>query len=210
MPIPSHALTAALGSMDIMLVDQLMRGRIAAGARVLDAGVGCGRNVWPLLDAGHEVWALDRKPDVLERFAERARARRPDLPAGRFRAEALEHCSLPDDHFDLVICNAVLHFAEDSAAFDAMLAQLWRVTAPGGLAFTRLASSEGLGQGPHWLGDRRAALPDGSRRFLVDVPFLAERTRRLGAELADPLKTTLVHGQRAMTTWVLRKPAGTG
>ena len=27
----------------------------------------------------------------------------------------------------------------------------------------------------------------------------------LRAELADPLKTTVVHGQRSMTTWVLRR-----
>jgi tellurite methyltransferase len=30
-------------------------------------------------------------------------------------------------------------------------------------------------------------------------------TKRLGAEVADPLKTTIVRNQRSMTTWVLRK-----
>jgi hypothetical protein len=30
-------------------------------------------------------------------------------------------------------------------------------------------------------------------------------TRRLGGELLDPLKTTVVQNQRCMTTWVLRK-----
>ena len=28
-----------------------------------------------------------------------------------------------------------------------------------------------------------------------------------GAELADPIKTTIVQNQRAMTTWVMRKAA---
>ena len=32
-------------------------------------------------------------------------------------------------------------------------------------------------------------------------------TRDLGGELMDPLKTTVVQGQRCMTTWVLRKGA---
>ena len=30
-------------------------------------------------------------------------------------------------------------------------------------------------------------------------------TTRLGGELVDPIRTTLVHDQRAMTTWVLRR-----
>ena len=30
-------------------------------------------------------------------------------------------------------------------------------------------------------------------------------TRELGGELLDPLKTTVVQDQRAMTTWVVRK-----
>jgi tellurite methyltransferase len=30
-------------------------------------------------------------------------------------------------------------------------------------------------------------------------------TRELGGELLDPLKTTVVQAQRAMTTWVVRK-----
>ena len=30
-------------------------------------------------------------------------------------------------------------------------------------------------------------------------------TRRLGGTLVDPLKTTVVQGQRGMTTWVVRR-----
>ena len=52
---------------------------------------------------------------------------------------------------------------------------------------------------------RRYKSPDGSERYLVDEALLGSATERLGAELADPLKTTIVHNQRSMTTWVLRK-----
>ena len=55
------------------------------------------------------------------------------------------------------------------------------------------------------LGGGRFALPDGSERYLVDAATLLSLTARLGGELLDPLKTTIVHDQRAMTTWVLRK-----
>jgi tellurite methyltransferase len=39
----------------------------------------------------------------------------------------------------------------------------------------------------------------------VDEPMLMETTARLGGDLVDPLKTTVVQDQRAMTTWVVRK-----
>ncbi|MGO8813141.1 MAG: hypothetical protein ACLQVG_00550 [Terriglobia bacterium] len=55
------------------------------------------------------------------------------------------------------------------------------------------------------IAGRRYKSPDGSERYLVDEALLGSLTARLGAELADPLKTTVVQNQRAMTTWVLRK-----
>jgi tellurite methyltransferase len=39
----------------------------------------------------------------------------------------------------------------------------------------------------------------------VDEALLLDTTRRLGGHLLDPIKTTVVQGQRAMTTWVARK-----
>jgi hypothetical protein len=45
----------------------------------------------------------------------------------------------------------------------------------------------------------------GAEWFLVDEAMLMEYTRTLGGELIDPLKTTLVQGQRCLTTWVVRK-----
>jgi hypothetical protein len=50
-------------------------------------------------------------------------------------------------------------------------------------------------------------LPDGTDRFVVDEPMLLTLTARLGARLADPIKTTNVQHQRCMTTWCLVKEA---
>jgi hypothetical protein len=81
------------------------------------------------------------------------------------------------------------------------------VLRPGGLFFARLASSIGMEDRVEPLRGRRHRLPDGSERFLVDAPFLANHAARLGALPLDPLKTTIVQDLRAMTTWCLRKPA---
>ena len=110
-----------------------------------------------------------------------------------------------DLHAGVVLASAVLHFARDDEQFHAMLASCWRVLRPDGLFFARLASTAGLDGQLRPLGGRRFVLPDGSTRYLVDESFLANAALTLGGVLVDPLKTTLVHGRRSMTTWVLRK-----
>jgi tellurite methyltransferase len=136
-----------------------------------------------------------------------AAALAPHLPAANFRAEAVEEMSFPAESVDVVLSVAVLHFARDTRHFDAMLQRMWQILKPGGLCFCRLASSIGMEGQIAPLDGRWFTLPDGSERFLVDEAMLLDRTRELGAELLDPLKTTIVQGKRAMTTWVVRKPA---
>src|ERR1039458_715208 len=129
------------------------------------------------------------------------------LPAGNFRVEAIEEMSFPDGFADVVLSSAVLHFASGDDQFLAMLRGAWRVLKPGGLLFCRLASTIGMEQQMQCIGGRRFRLPDGSDRYLVDASLLGELTEELGGRLMDPLKTTVVQGQRAMTTWVLQKDA---
>jgi hypothetical protein len=106
-----------------------------------------------------------------------------------------------------VLANAVLHFAADDTQFRAMVNECWRVLRPGGLLFTRLASSIGSERLVRQIAGRRFSLPDGTDRYLVDATLLEELTLGLGGTLVDPLKTTIVQNQRSMTTWVVRKPA---
>jgi tellurite methyltransferase len=193
------------GPIDIYLFDQLLRGRIAPGMSVLDAGCGYGRNLVYLLREGYEVFGADADPVALEATRRLARSLAPALPADNFRVEAIERMSFPDSFAGVVISSAVLHFATDDNRFEAMLRGSWRALKPGGLFFCRLASSIGLEQRVKRIAGRRFLLPDGSERYLVDEAMLVRLTGELGGELIDPLKTTVVQNQRCMTTWVLRK-----
>jgi tellurite methyltransferase len=201
-------LVAEFGQIDIYLFDQLLRGRIARGMTVLDAGCGAGRNLVYLLRAGFDVLAADGDPAAIDSVRKLAARLAPGLPPENFRAEPIESMSFTDASADVVLSSAVLHFARDEAHFDAMLEGSWRVLRPRGLFFCRLASSIGMEDRVQALAGRRHRLPDGSDRYLVDEPFLMEKTRALGGELLDPLKTTVVQNQRCMTTWVVRKTAG--
>jgi SAM-dependent methyltransferase len=193
------------GQIDIYLFDQLLRGRITPGMRVVDAGCGSGRNLVYLLREGYEVFGADADAQAVENVLRLAAALAPNLPASNFRVEAVEEMAFPGGFADVVISSAVLHFARDDDQFQAMLRGAWRVLKSGGLFFCRLASSIGMENLAERVAGRRFRLPDGSERYLVDEALLMQLTEEMGGQLLDPLKTTVVQNQRSMTTWVLRK-----
>ena len=193
------------GDIDVYLFDQLLRGRIAPGMRVVDVGCGTGRNLVYLLRSGYEVGGVDPDQGAIAAVRQLASQLAPALPADNFRVEPAEAMTFSDAFADVVLCNAVLHFARDDAQFRAMLGGAWRILKPGGLFFCRLASSIGIEQLVKPITGRWHLLPDGSERYLVDEGLLVSLTEELGGTLADPLKTTVVQNQRSMTTWVVRK-----
>jgi tellurite methyltransferase len=193
------------GQIDIYLFDQLLKGRISPGMRILDAGCGSGRNIVYFLREGYEVFATDSDAEAIDNIRALARTLAPALPESNFRVEAVENMSFDDACADVVISNTVLHFASDDAHFESMLHGSWRVLKPGGLFFSRVGSSIGMENQVERVLGRRHRSPDGSERYLVDEALLESTAARIGGELADPLKTTIVQNQRAMTTWVLRK-----
>ena len=193
------------GGIDIYVFDQLLRGHIAPGMRVLDAGCGSGRNLVYLLRAGFEVFALDADPAAVLYVQQLAAMLQPALPLENIRHGAIERMPFPEACAEVVLCNSVLHFAQDEAHFQGMLLDLWRVLRPGGLLFCRLGSR--IGMDFEHVDGNHFRTGDGSIWFLVDEAMLLRYTAALGATLVDPLKTTVVQGARCMTTWVLRKPA---
>lgn len=202
---PVMNLVEEFGAIDIYLFDQALKGRFEPGMRLLDAGCGSGRNVVFFLRQGFDVCGVDVWPDAVAQSRALAARLAPALPASNFRVESIEAPSFPDAAFDVVICSAVLHFAESPEHFRRMVDGAWRVLKPSGFFFARLASSIGLEDRVRPLGAGRYRLPDGTDRYLVDEAALVSLTAELGGRLAEPLKTTNVQGQRAMTTWCVTK-----
>lgn len=205
LPCGPEELLACFGRIDIYVFDQLMRGRITPQMRILDAGCGSGRNSEYLMRCGAEVFGVDADPSQVEVMRTVARAAAPALPLTNFGIARLSDLPFPDEYFDAVVCSAVLHFSEDASEFENSVAEMWRVLAPGGVFFSRLASTIGIEGSVKPTQGRWHRLPDGSDRFLVDEDYLSRVASELGAQLLDPLKTTVVQNMRSMTTWVLRK-----
>lgn len=201
---PADRLREEFGEIDIHLFDQLLRGRIVEGMRILDAGCGAGRNLVYFLRERFDVWGVDGSAEAIARVRRLAGSLAPGYDAERFRVEPVEATSLADASMDVVISSAVLHFARDDAHWWAMVREMWRVLKPGGMLWARLATTVGQ-SALRPLGGRRYVMPDGDTRYLVDHEMLLDATRQLGGELLDPLKSTVVHDRRSMGTWVVRK-----
>jgi SAM-dependent methyltransferase len=191
------------GQIDIYVFDQILRGNIAAGMRVLDAGCGYGRNLVHLLREGCEVFAVDADAAGIEHVRQLSAALMTGLPVENFQVAPIEELPFPDGFANVVICNSVLHFARDEPHFRRLLAELWRVLRPGGMLFCRLGSR--IGMDFEEVREGVFVVGDGSEWFLVDEEMLLGLTEEMNAVLVDPLKTTIVQDYRCMTTWVTRK-----
>jgi SAM-dependent methyltransferase len=206
------SLQQLFGGIDIYLFDQLLKGRIVPGMRVLDAGCGTGRNLVYFLQKGYEVFGVDQSAEAISQMRRLAGTLAPHLPAENFRVEVVEKMSWESategashNGFDVVISSALLHFARDEEHWQAMVREMWRVLKIGGILFARLASTIGMETKVELIEGRRYHLPAGSDRFLVDEAMLRNHTASLGGEFVEPIKTTIVENLRAMTTWVLIK-----
>lgn len=188
----------ALQGMDIYLIDQLLKGTIHSESRILDAGCGSGRNIHYLIQQGMDVTAFDGNPDVIDTL----KSRYPEQ-SDRFFCSRVENFTSKRS-FNFIICNAVLHFAENHAHFSKMFESLVTVLESGGILFIRMTSDIGLEL--ETIGEQGVfQLPDGSTRYLLTREKVTELQQTHSLSLLEPVKTVKVEELRSMTTLVLRK-----
>ena len=99
------------------------RTALARGTRVLDVGCGSGEFLGLLILAGVDAAGIDPAPAMVEL----ARAR---VPGADIREGSVESLPWSSGSFDVVTAVNALQFADDT---DGALAEMTRVTAPGGL-----------------------------------------------------------------------------
>jgi tellurite methyltransferase len=193
------------GNIDIYIFDQLLKGTFDDCKRILDVGMGGSRNLPFFLQNGYEVYGVDPNPAAVDNARELSALLAPQLSPENFVIATAEDLPFAPDYFDLVICSAVLHFANNDVHFDSMLRSMWRTLKPGGFFFARLASAIGIEDLVQPIGNGVYGLPDGSSRYLVSEQTLLRYTEDLGGALFEPIKTTNVQNMRCMTTWCIRK-----
>lgn len=199
----ADALNHELAGIDIYLLDQVLKGRFKPGSRILDAGYGGGRNIAWFGRNGFEVFGADISAKSINKVREAGIA-----PAENFIQQSAAELPWPDGHFHGVICNALLHMVESREVKDRIIEESWRVLAPGGVWFARLATDLSMEHLAKPLEDGRHSLPGDWRVYLTSVQEMLGWTDKLGAKLLEPIKTVNVQNQRAMATWVMQKPGG--
>jgi ubiquinone/menaquinone biosynthesis C-methylase UbiE len=147
---------------------------LRTGLRVLDVGCGPGtitKDLARLVAPGGEVVGIDSSPEVIA--AARAGSTAPGVRYAVLDAVALD---LPDDGFDVVHAHQVLQHLTDPVA---ALAEMRRVTRPGGLVAVRDADYAAMAWHPahegldRWLALYRSlahaqgAEPDAGRRLVA-------------------------------------------
>ncbi len=196
-----NSIQTLLGQTDIYLIDQIMKDRYKPADIILDAGCGRGRNMYWFLYNGFNINGIDISEVAIEQLKDIY----PDLHAGSLLVSSLENVPYADNHFDHIICSAVLHFAESTAQFNLMLSEMVRMLKPGGSLFIRMTSDIGIETKVELIGDGVFKIPDGSTRFLLTRQLLDASVRQHNLSLIEPLKTVNVDDVRCMSTLLLRK-----
>jgi SAM-dependent methyltransferase len=132
------------------------------GARVLDLGVGTGRELSALLDAGHQPTGLDISPAMLARCAARAR------PVPLVEADLYAPLPFPGQSFDAVLAlHGTLAHPPGGLALGKLAREIDRVLRPGGVVVIEVPTTRWLAA----MSDRPTAsfVPhDGARGRHVD------------------------------------------
>ncbi|MBV8067368.1 MAG: methyltransferase domain-containing protein [Candidatus Eremiobacteraeota bacterium] len=106
----------------------IRRYELPPSPRILDAGCGTGEIASRLADLFPDSTVLG--VDIVDHHLELAQSRYASLAARlRFEHQDVFALELPDDRFDLTVCRHVLHAVPHA---DRMIAELARVTRPGG------------------------------------------------------------------------------
>src|SRR5947209_17639046 len=90
MTVSTNAVAEQFGNIDIYEFDELLRGRIAPGMRVLDAGCGGGRSIVYLLRSGYDVYGVAQDPRAIDAVRRPDGELAPQLPRDKFRVESVE------------------------------------------------------------------------------------------------------------------------
>ncbi len=152
---------------------------VTAGESVLDVGCGPGRLTLAAARSagpGGEVLGIDASPEMIDFAAKKAR--RAGSKAA-FRVAAIEALPLPDNHFDVVLANLMLHHLPGDLQRRGV-AEVLRVLKPNGRFVAgdfRAAPGHGAGHLLNVFGLRRGSeYADHLRSLAEGVGFEAVRT----------------------------------
>lgn len=194
----SKELKQEIGNIDIYLLDQILKERFNSTDKILDAGCGSGRNLQYFSNHNFDIYGIDSNEDRIKSLKKLNNNK-------NFKVAKLESIPFNKEYFDYIICNAVLHFANNEIRFFKMFSELFRVLKTNGTLFIRMTSNFGIENLVSEIENGVYNIPDGSTRFLLTNAILDKLKNKYNFEFIEPLKTVNVNNLRSMSTLVLKK-----
>ena len=194
-----------LGKIDIYLIDQLQKGRMKPGMKILDAGCGYGRNSEYFIKNNYKIYGVDKNEYPILELKENINKWNPAFNKNNFQKSNLIKIPFQNNYFDFIISSAVLHFSENRNHFIQLFNELCRVLNNKGVLFVRMTSKHTIEHLAKHLHGDVYLLPDGSTRYLLDRKVLKKLMEENELLFLDPFKTVNVSDIRSMSTLVLCK-----
>jgi tellurite methyltransferase len=195
-----YTLKNTIGGIDIYLLDQILKERYSNKDIILDAGCGSGRNLKWFYKNGFTIYGIDKNSTGIDIVKDKYKGQKE-----HFSVQNLDSLNFKDEKFDHVVCNAVLHFAQNYQHFKKMFSELVRVVRKDGTIFIRIATIKGIEEHVTLISDGIYKLTDNTNRFLLTDNLLNEIKNEFNLQLLEPFKYVYVANIRSMATLVLRK-----
>lgn len=185
--------------MDLFLMDLILKGHVPQKASVLDIGCGEGRNGIYFIQQGFEYQGWDTDVSKLRLIEYLSQSIKESNAT--FKNQDLRD-SQSENHFDLIVCARVMHFATSREDFFKMWNNLNGLLMEGGILYLSMDSTIDSQIG-NPLEDEKVEFPGGKIRFPLSEEIYSEIKK--GFEEIEPLRTLVHHKERAQSFVCLKK-----
>jgi 2-polyprenyl-3-methyl-5-hydroxy-6-metoxy-1,4-benzoquinol methylase len=134
------SLNKELGNADLLLIDQILKGRFQPGMKILDAGCGEGRNMVYFVRNNFSIYGIDKDPAMVSMAKLIAQSNNRNFVVENIQAASIEENPFPDEFFDIILCISVLHFSNDADHFMSLIESQARILKKGGLMYISMES----------------------------------------------------------------------
>lgn len=177
--------------MELFVLDQLLKGRMPEGSKILDAGSAEGRNLLYFLAHNYDLHAIDQYQmaiNMLNMIAKSAAKQHSDGATLTAQVADVREIPYADNSFDVVMCISVLHFMKNEADAKMAFGELIRVLKKGGILLLQTATE----------GSDEVS-------FLLDPVLLGELIDRHNLKKEEPIKKVDIENRNSLLSVVLKK-----
>lgn len=200
-----RALNKELGNADLLLIDQILKGRFQPDARILDAGCGEGRNMVYFVNNHFPVYGLDQNPEMVTMARLIARSINKNYTVENIIQGTIEKNPFPATFFDVVLCINVLHAARDTDHFFEMVESLLKVLRKGGGLYIGMASISPAGEECITSSSRKNNESDTPVKILMNEDLMRRLLELKTIEKDGPAQFHQIEGSICMTGIWFRK-----